>query len=40
MKGNMGNILVVSYTERENNRIRIISARTATNREQRNYEQE
>ena len=39
-KSSMGNILVVSYTERENNRIRIISARMATNREQRNYEQE
>ena len=39
-KSNMGNILVVSYTERENNQIRIISAQMATNREQRNYEQE
>jgi len=34
-----GKLLVVSYTEREQNRIRIINARRATKHEQRCYEQ-
>jgi uncharacterized DUF497 family protein len=34
-----GNLLVVSYTERQPNQIRIISARKATRQEQKNYEQ-
>ena len=34
-----GALLVVSYTEREPNRIRIISARKATRQEQQCYEQ-
>ena len=34
-----GNLLVVSYTEKEENHIRIISARRATRQEQRQYEQ-
>ena len=34
-----GNLLVVSYTERQKNRIRIISARKATRQEQIYYEQ-
>ena len=35
----VGNLLVVSYTEREENHIRIISARRATKYEQKHYEQ-
>lgn len=35
----LGNTLVVSYTEREHDRIRIISARKATKSERQNYEQ-
>jgi uncharacterized DUF497 family protein len=38
-KSNAGNLLVVSYTERKQNRIRIISARKATGQEQKYYEQ-
>jgi len=38
-KSNVGNLLVVSYTERKQNRIRIISARKATRQEQKYYEQ-
>ena len=38
-KSNAGNLLVVSYTERKQNRIRIISARKATWQEQKYYEQ-
>jgi hypothetical protein len=34
-----GQLLVVSYTEREQNQIRIISARRATKHEQKYYEQ-
>ena len=34
-----GNLLVVSYTERAENHIRIISARRATKHEQKQYEQ-
>lgn len=34
-----GNMLVVSYTERHGERIRIIGARTASRRERRQYEQ-
>lgn len=34
-----GNLLVVSYTERQPNQIRIISARKATRQEQKSYEQ-
>lgn len=33
------NLLVVSYTERQQNKIRIISARKATKREHKYYEQ-
>lgn len=35
---NVGRLLVVSYTEKENNRIRLISARSATKSEQQFYE--
>ena len=35
----LGNLLLVSYTERQENRIRIISARKATKHEKRQYEQ-
>ncbi len=35
----LGNLLLVSYTERQENRIRIISARKATKYEKRQYEQ-
>ena len=38
-RSSTGNILVVSYTEREQNLIRIISARKATKRELKYYEQ-
>lgn len=38
-QSNLENILVVSYTEREENSIRIISARRATKHEQKHYEQ-
>lgn len=38
-RSNNGNLLVVSYTEREQNHIRIISARRATRHEQKQYEQ-
>lgn len=38
-RSNIGNLLVVSYTEREENRIRIISARRATKSEKKCYEQ-
>jgi len=38
-RSSAGNILVVSYTEREQNLIRIISARKATKRELKDYEQ-
>ena len=34
-----GRLLVVSYTERQSERIRIIGARTASRRERRQYEQ-
>ena len=37
-KSNLENLLVVSYTESQHNRIRIISARKATRQEQRHYE--
>ena len=36
-RSNLGNLLVVAYTERAPNRIRLISARRATNREQGYY---
>ena len=39
-KSNQGNLLVVSYTERQPNKIRIISARKATRQEQKYYEQD
>lgn len=39
-KSNIGNLLVISYTERQKNRIRIISARKATRQEQKYYEQD
>ena len=35
-----GRVLVVSYSERAANRIRIINARKASHRERRNYEKE
>ena len=35
-----GRLLVASYTEREENRIRIISARSATTTETKRYESE
>lgn len=38
-RSRLENLLVVSYTERAPNRIRIISARRATKREQGYYEQ-
>ena len=38
-QSNLGNLLVVSYTEREENHLRIISARRATKHEQKHYEQ-
>ena len=38
-KSSAGNLLVVSYTEREQNLIRIISARKATKKELKHYEQ-
>ncbi len=38
-RSNAGNLFVVSYTERERNLIRIISARKATKKELKNYEQ-
>jgi uncharacterized DUF497 family protein len=37
-QSNIGNLLVVSYTEKHQNKIRIISARKATQHEQKNYE--
>ena len=37
-RSNSGELLIVSYTERQQNRIRIISARRATRQEQRYYE--
>ncbi len=37
-RSSAGNILVVSYTEREQNLIRIISARKATKKELKYYE--
>ncbi len=38
-KSNQDNLLVVSYTEPEENNIRIISARLATKNERKYYEQ-
>jgi uncharacterized DUF497 family protein len=38
-RSNLGKLLVVSYTEREQNHIRIISARRATKQEHKQYEQ-
>ena len=38
-KSEIGNLLVVSYTEREPSSIRIISARHATKKERKYYEQ-
>lgn len=38
-RSNLGNLLVVSYTERFQNHIRIISARKATRHEQNYHEQ-
>ncbi len=38
-QSNLGNLLMVSYTEREKNYIRIISARRASKHEQKHYEQ-
>jgi uncharacterized protein len=38
-RSNVGNLLVVSYTERHENHIRIISVRKATKYEQKHYEQ-
>jgi uncharacterized DUF497 family protein len=38
-RSNAGNLLVVSYTERQQNKIRIISARKAMRQEQKYYEQ-
>jgi len=37
-QSSFGNLLVVSYTERYQNQIRIISARKATKHEQKHYE--
>ena len=37
-KSELGRLLVVSYTERQENHIRIINAREATKREQKRYE--
>ena len=39
-RSSSGRLLVVSYTEREENRIRIISARLATAAEMKRYESE
>lgn len=39
-RSSFGNLLVVSYTEREENYIRVISARRATKYEQKHYEQD
>ena len=39
-RASSGRLLVVSYTEREENRIRIISARLATAAERKRYESE
>ena len=39
-RSSSGRLLVVSYTEREENRIRIISARLATATEMKRYESE
>ncbi len=38
-RSSVGNLLVVSYTERHQSQIRIISARKATRQEQKHYEQ-
>ena len=38
-KSKLENLLVVSYTESQHNKIRIISAKKATRQEQRHYEQ-
>ncbi|MCK5718401.1 MAG: BrnT family toxin [Thiomargarita sp.] len=38
-RSNAGNLLVVFYTERQQNRIRIISARKTTRQEQNYYDQ-
>lgn len=38
-RSRLGTLLVVSYTEREENHIRIISARRATKHEQKHHEQ-
>ena len=38
-RSNLGNLLVVSYTERQQNRIRIISTRKAKRKEKKSYEQ-
>ena len=38
-RSSRGNLLVVSYTERQGKRIRIISARPATTQERKYYEQ-
>ncbi|MCP4992569.1 MAG: BrnT family toxin [Gammaproteobacteria bacterium] len=35
----LGNLLLVSYTERQENRVRVISARKASKHEKRQYEQ-
>ena len=37
-RSNTGKLLVVSYTERQPNNIRLIGARKATKQEQRDYE--
>ncbi|KFI23057.1 BrnT family toxin [Nitrosococcus oceani] len=37
-RSSVGRVLIVSYTEREENNIRIISARRATKPEQKQYE--
>ena len=37
-KSEQGELLVVSYAEKEENHIRIISARCATKKEKKNYE--
>ncbi|NJM11806.1 MAG: BrnT family toxin [Synechococcaceae cyanobacterium SM1_2_3] len=37
-QSNFGNLLVVSYTERYQNQIRVISACKATQHEQKHYE--
>ena len=38
-RSNSGKLLVVAYTERHENNIRLISARKSTNQEQKYYEQ-